>query len=436
MPGTLQTWPPWLEFEEPTDYTPKDQDFDICKQAIIAEYGEEKLRQSWVQVCQDLELVTAEIAEKRSDIFPIFDCEAILKDGFSAEDQAAVKKYGCFIVRQTVSQDEARQAYEVLRQYRNDNQSEIQGWPAESPSMMMIYDSPTQIALRTHPNQLRLQRVLNQLWHDSSAETSPEPLLYSDGIRDRPPKQVFLGLGPHIDAGSLCRWADPTYRRAYEQIFAGNPRAHDAYNLAARKNANQTLFPGRAHSNVFRSFQGWTALTRAAASEGAIMLYPNVSTVIAYTLLRPFFRPPRDPKDVMDATKWEFDADGAWFPGTFKPDSQRLSRASHPHLRLEQCLTHIPDMRPGDTVWWHTDVCHAVDAVHNGRENASVAYIAACPKTESNIKYMKAQLQATREGRPPPDFAAGLILDERHFKGYRGHQGLSEAAKAALGYYL
>lgn len=180
-------------------------------------------------------------------------------------------------------------------------------------------------------------------------------------MRIRPPGKPFYGLGPHIDAGSLCRWADAGYRKVYDSIFSGFPERFDAYDLSTRKDADQAAFEGSAHSSVFRAFQGWTALTGTRPREGSLLLYPYAGTVIAYVLLRPFFTPPQE--DVMVASKWSFNPDNTWFPGTRKESSQYLSRTSHPHLRLEDCLVHIPEMRPGDTVWWHCDVSSNFTAV-------------------------------------------------------------------------
>ncbi|KAF5963193.1 hypothetical protein FBULB1_13566 [Fusarium bulbicola] len=283
---------------------------------------------------------------------------------------------------------------------------------------------------------MKLQRRLNELWKYSAEDTSPDPLVYLDGIRDRAPGQPFLGLGPHIDAGSLCRWADPTYRKVYDEIFSGRPEDHDAYDLEARRNADQELYKGLAHSTVLRTFQGWTALTPTAPREGTIMVYPDVKTVIAYLLLRPFFSPPKDPDQTMDAKKWTFDDSTGWFPGTMKPESQRLSRSSHPHLRLEECLIHMPEVQPGDTVWWHCDVCHAVVTEHLGKNNASVAFIAACPTTPANEAYVKEQLLATLEGRPSADYADGNDLNESTLKGHVGLDGLDDEARKAFGFHL
>ncbi|KAH7171318.1 hypothetical protein EDB81DRAFT_837801 [Dactylonectria macrodidyma] len=436
MPGQVRHWPAWPEFTKQRALEAEDPDFLTAKKAVVAQYGADALKQSWIAVCKELKTVTDEIAAKGQSIIPILNATELLQNGFTDEQKAKVKAIGSFVVQGVLPETEATAHYANLRIYVTDNKDKINGWPKESPSMLMLYDSPTQNAIRAHPNHLRLQRMLNELWHDSTAETAPEPLIYLDGARDRPPKQVFLGLGPHIDAGSLCRWADPTYRESYGHILAGKPELHDPYDLGARKNANQELYPGLAHSSVFRSFQGWTALTKAAPREGSLLIYPNVSTAIAYVLLRPFFTPPSQPEDVMDAEKWTLDESSGWFPGTFKTESQRLSRSSHPHLRLEECLVHMPRVNPGDTVWWHADACHAVDPEQEGSGNASVVYIAACPTTTNNKAYVKKQLEATRAGRPAPDYAEGNDLDETKLKGYVGIDDFSPQAKAAFGYGL
>jgi hypothetical protein len=361
MPAKIREWPAWPEFTSPSSKYSDDPDFLRTKKAVIERYGRDALSRSWVQVCRDLATVTEEIEEKRNSIIPIFDTQQVLAaGGFTDQQRDSAKKIGCFVFRGTVPSEEVNQLYAQLKQYLRDNDGSIKAWPEESPSMLILYDSPTQNALRAHPTQLRVQKLLNSLWHDKTNRTSSDPLVYYDGIRDRAAGQPFLGLGPHIDAGSLCRWADDGYLRAYNDIFSGNLDKYDPYDLALRQDANPELFPGMAHSSVFRAFQGWTALTPTAPREGTIMVYPNVSSVIAYVLLRPFFSPPAESTEVMDPEKWTLDEGTGWFPGTTKPDSQRLSRASHPHLKLEQCLVHMPKIQPGDTVWWHSDVSRRI----------------------------------------------------------------------------
>ncbi|KAE9981677.1 hypothetical protein EG327_006128 [Venturia inaequalis] len=236
---------------------------------------------------------------------------------------------------------------------------------------------------------------------------------------------------PHIDAGSLCRWADPSYRSTYSSIFSGNPENHNSYNLSLRASANQMLFPGNGQSTVLRCFQGWTALSRTAPREGTIRLFPAVKWQIAYILLRPFFKAPEDEADILDAEKWDFDGETPWFPGTVKETSQYVSVASHPHLRLKDCLVYAPPMEAGDTVWWHADMCHAVDAEHTGTTPAAVTYIAATPTTPINKAYMARQHSLMSKGLPPPDFGSGS--DESGLVGYEGFKGDEGMWRALMG---
>lgn len=291
------------------------------------------------------------------------------------------------------------------------------------------------MATRSHDHVLKLSRILNSWWHNAEDSTS-EPLSYADGVRIRPPGIPFYGLGPHIDAGSLARWTDPVYQSVYSAVFSGHPEQLDNYDLSLRQNADQAAFPGTAHSTVFRSFQGWTAFSPAAPGEGSLMLYPNVKWSIAYILLRPFFKQPKDPNDIMDASKWSFDPDTPWFPGTWKEDSQLLSPSSHPHLRMKECMVSIPKMETGDTIWWHADMAHAVEVEHNGLDEASVAYIAATPSTEQNKAYMKQQLDDFLEGAAPKDFQHNRCSSERELEGFVGESILSEEGRRAMGFGL
>ena len=42
----------------------------------------------------------------------------------------------------------------------------------------------------------------------------------------------------------------------------------------------------------------------------------------------------------------------------------------------------IPKVQPGDTVWWHPDVIHAVEDHHQGSDYSNVMYIGAAPDCE------------------------------------------------------
>ena len=457
MPGALQTWPIWPEFSAAKGEADPTGELLQYKKDIVAIYGEEAIKKSWLKVCKELESLTEEIADKGTAIIPEVKYEDLFEMG--KEKKEELKKRGCFVVRGAVSKEQAMTWFGNLKGYYADNKADISGkyicrfqifdvqrwelryatgWPEETPFVLKLYWSPTQLAARSHPNQLRIQNELNSWWHDSttSPTTSPDPLTYVDAVRIRPPGIPFMGLGPHIDAGSICRWTDPAYRGVYSRIFSGEPENHDCYDMEARKEAKQAS-PGSYHSTVLRAFQGWTALTGAGKQEGSLILYPDVKTTIAYVLLRPFFSPPPSEKeeDIMDATKWTFDISTSWFPGTFKMDSQMASPSSHPHLRMRECMVNIPRMEPGDTIWWHCDMLHAVEVDHLGKDDASVVYIAATPTTEMNKIYVKKQAEDfLNGGAVPGDFQSENERDkkERVFKGWVGEGGILSGLEGRL----
>ncbi|CAM1504845.1 Fc.00g024360.m01.CDS01 [Cosmosporella sp. VM-42] len=89
----------------------------------------------------------------------------------------------------------------------------------------------------------------------------------------------------------------------------------------------------------------------------------------------------------------------------------------------------MPKTEAGDTVWWHTDSCHAVGPEHSGTDNASDAFIAACPATPANKDHVRKQIAATLEGRLTPDYAEGNNFDETKVKGDVALDGTSWEAK-------
>ena len=76
------------------------------------------------------------------------------------------------------------------------------------------------------------------------------------------------------------------------------------------------------------------------------------------------------------------------------------------HPELVAGMVPIPEVQPGDTVFWHTDICHAVGDDHAGNEYASVIYIGSAPDCPKNRAYLPKQKEAFLAGRSAPDFAA------------------------------
>ena len=146
-------------------------------------------------------------------------------------------------------------------------------------------------------------------------------------------------------------------------------------------------FESPAVAHVFRTFQGWTALTEQGPSDGTLQLIP-IAKGIAYVLTRAL----RD------------DVEENELCGS-KP-GRALSVNKDYHSLLLKGLVSIPKMKPGDTVWWHPDVVHAVEDKHSGKNYSNVVYVGATPYCKKNLDYTVKQSKKFLEGKSPPDFAS------------------------------
>jgi hypothetical protein len=207
MPSRTSAWPSgWPSFT-PKDNDPSNTYQKDLKAKIVAKYGAENLRIAWIKTCSALESITARLASVENASIPILSYdEAISLDSQALEKS---KESGCFVIRGVIPREEAIQHFEDLKVFVADNRDTITGWPAKSIAIYSIFSSPVQLKIKTNPRHLKLQRRLNSIWKDSSCATAEEqaaqfdPVLYPDALRIRQPGQEFLGLGPHIDGGSL-----------------------------------------------------------------------------------------------------------------------------------------------------------------------------------------------------------------------------------------
>jgi len=72
-------------------------------------------------------------------------------------------------------------------------------------------------------------------------------------------------------------------------------------------------------------------------------------------------------------------------------------------------------VQPGDTVWWHPDIVHAVEDRHGGQGYSNVIYIGGAPWCEKNAAYLPRQAARFLRGESAPDFAP-----ENYEIGYKG----------------
>lgn len=256
------------------------------------------------------------------------------------------------------------------------------------PQIYGIYWSKPQVEARQSESLTRARVFLNRLWRSESSgqiHFDPEQTpVYADRIRRRPPGSASLGLSPHVDGGSVERWLDANFRNVYRHVFSGNWRDYDPFDAEWRPDVRE--IPSPAVCSMFRTFQGWTALTQQGQGDGTLQLIP-IGNAMAYLLLRAL----QDdvPDDELCGAK----------------AGRALSVTPGWHGLLLEALSSIPLMQPGDTVWWHSDVIHAVENEHRGTGYSNVMYIASTPGCAKNTAYLARQLPAFLSGMTPPDFA-------------------------------
>ena len=96
---------------------------------------------------------------------------------------------------------------------------------------------------------------------------------YADRTRRREPGDTTLGLSPHMDSGSYERWVDPAFQRIYGDIFEGDWRRYDPWKATYRTQTREYDSP--AVCSMFRTFQGWTALTAQGPTDGTLSVIPT-----------------------------------------------------------------------------------------------------------------------------------------------------------------
>ena len=338
----------------------------------------------------------------------------------------AIHRRGCVIVRQVFPTDQATRWNEQIGQYLEENEYERRaqekgglddyfgGLESSTPQIFGIYWSQPQVQARQAESMAATKRFLNHLWDRRAPvgyEFDPDhDFVYADRIRRRAPGDTTLGLSPHTDAGSFERWVDPAYQRVYRAVFEGAWREYDPWKAAHRTQVRE--FDSSTVCSVFRTFQGWTAMTAQGGGDGTLRLLP-VANAVVYVLLRSLLEDVPDDELVM--------AD----PGT----ALGIDDRSHPELVAG--MVSIPLVEPGDTVWWHPDVNHAVEDEHGGSDFSNVIYIGASPRCAKNENYAWRQAQHFINGKSSPDFPAEDF--EVDFAGRATVDDLTPLGRAQMG---
>ena len=374
------------------------------------------------EVSRAADRILKEVAAGRP-VVPELDYRDIRDGNVHETVRQSIRSTGCVVVRGVVPADLASDWFVQLGEYLDTNgyeEREVEkrsldkyfaALEAGKPQIFNVYWSKPQVMARQDARLAETRSFLDRLWKYEGVFNPDLQCTYADRVRRRQPGDKTLGLSPHMDAGTVERWIDPGYQQVYANIFAGDWRGYDPFDATHRLQTHE--IPSPAVCSMFRTYQGWTALTRQGPRDGTLRLIP-IAEGIAYVLLRAL-------QDDVD----EADLCGA-APG------RALGVSPEWHPELTAALVSIPEVMPGDAVFWHTDICHAVGDEHPGSEYASVIYIGSAPDCAKNRAYLPRQREAFLEGRSAPDFAA---MDfEVDFKGRATVEDLTDLGRAQMGF--
>ena len=368
----------------------------------------------------------ADIAATRGrgdDVWPVVDFADVSAGTVSAETSAYLRRRGCAVVRNTFDHSLAERWDADIVDYVERNQFfENYTGPADDffasvdskPEIYPIYWSTAQMEARQHPNMAAAQQFLNSHWVSSSDGIDwfdpTRDTMYPDRIRRRPPGTTSAGLGGHLDPGTLDLWMSSGYQQAFRHVLAGDFAAYDPWDASYRTDAAQ--YPGTTMCSVFRTFQGWTALSAMEHDQGVLHTVP-IPKAFGYLLLRPLLDDVAD--DEMCGVRLDraIPVNDAW------------------HSILQPAFSGIPDVVPGDTVWWHCDMIHSVAPVTDQQGWGNVMYIPAAPWCAKNERYTASVRDALATGMSPTDFPAEHY--EVHWENRFGIDQLNDIARRGLG---
>lgn len=372
-----------------------------------------------------LEDIVRERAHGRS---PVPQVEFPRLDSVTDAQKDHIRRRGCVVIRDvfddarvdawTASLSEYLEANDYLEKLQQGGAVDdyFSTLASARPQIYGVFWSRAQMEARTDPAMARAQAFLNGLWRSSSPQGpvfDPEhSLVYADRVRFRQPGDASLGLSAHVDAGSIDRWIDPAYHgTVYRHVFGGDLDRYDPFEAWGRTEIHE--IPSPAVCRMFRTFQGWTALTRQGPNDGTLQLLP-IADAMPWMLLRAL-------QD--DVPEDELCGAAA---------CRAMMIVKEYHGLLLDGYGAIPLMQPGDAIFWHPDVLHGVEDAHRGTGYSSVMYIAPAPDCAKNRQYAELQKAAFEGGLSAPDFAPDNF--EITFRGRFTPADLSPLGRRAMGY--
>jgi hypothetical protein len=398
-PQTAAPLPPLPHWEStPSDLKAAIREIKVALRTRLAATGR-SVEEVFAVIEQRVAVQVAAIQEEKArgeEVWPVIDYTDIADGTVSADDLAKLRRRGCLVVRGHFPREQALAWDQDIVDYVESNRffehyrgpgDDFFGSVGSRPEIYPIYWSSAQMQARQSDRMATVQAFLKAQWTSESEGAQwfdpDRDSLYPDRIRRRPPGANSDGLNTHLDPGTLDLWMTESYQKAFRHLFDGTVELYDPWDAAFRTAGPQ--YPGSTMCSVFRTFQGWTALSDMDSDQGVLHTVP-IPEAMGYLMLRPLLADvPED--DMCGVTVNQvFQANERWHP------------------LLVKALSGIPDVKAGDSVWWHCDMIHSVAPVQNQKGWGNVMYIPAAPWCPRNEQYAKAVRKAFMTGSSPSDF--------------------------------
>jgi hypothetical protein len=420
---TVPTLPHWET--TPSDLTAAIREIKGAIRARIEASGrtvEEVFAAAEARVAERVAEIEA-AKERGETVWPVVEYADIAAGTVPAETVELLRRRGCVVVRGHFEHEQALAWDREIVDYVERNQffenyrgpgDDFFGSVGSRPEIYPVYWSSAQMEARQSDRMAAVQSFLNHQWTSESGGVrwfDPDrDSLYPDRIRRRPPGASSGGLGAHLDAGTLDLWMTQAYQEAFRHLFDGTVEQYDPWDASHRTAGPQ--YPGTTMCSVFRTFQGWTALSDMAHDQGVLFTVP-IPEAMAYLMLRPLL--PDVPEDDMC--------------GVTVNQVYPVSEQWHP--LLVRAFSGIPDVQAGDSVWWHCDVIHGVAPVEDQQGWGNVMYIPAAPWCPRNEHYAPEVREAFLAGDSPSDFPEEHY--ERDWSDRFQPEQLNETGRRGLG---
>ena len=358
----------------------------------------------------------AEIVARRDagdPVFPVIDFDDVLGVRVDPAALDVVRSAGCVVLRGTFDSAEAEAWDDELGSYIERNAFRdrlLEKHPAagDGSRIWPVYWSRPQVLARQHERMAVARRFLNGLWTSSSADVEwfdPDTDIgYPDRVRRREPGAVSKGLPAHADSPSVGGWRIAENQAVFAPLLTGGLAAYDPFDAAGRTGPRVESPVG---CTVFRTFQGWTALSEMHPHDGVLHVVP-IPAAVGYRLVH--------------GLASELGIVGDAVPAPRRDAGDEL---------LAQAMVPIPTVAPGDTVWWHGDLYHLVGDATNDTRWGSVMYIGAAPRCPRNDAYRATMLDRFLSGVSPVDFPADDF--EVDFVGRATVDDLNDIGRAQFG---